>query len=91
MISKELMRLRKTELVELFENERQRADEQHDRAENLQEELDNIETYEDDYMKLEEVKDLIWRFKVARERYFFGVESEKETMEQLMEKLMEVE
>jgi beta-phosphoglucomutase-like phosphatase (HAD superfamily) len=86
-----LMRLKKTELVQLFENERQRADEQYDRAEILKEDLDNMETYEEESIQLDEVKDLVCQLKTARVRYFLGIDSERETMENLLEKLMEIE
>jgi hypothetical protein len=91
MISKELMRLKKHDLASLVLKYQEERDILSDKVESLKEDIESIETYENEFYKLEEVKDIIWQFKTARERYFLGVESEKDTMENLMEKLMEVE
>jgi|LakMenEpi03Aug12_release.lakeMendotaPanAssembly.Ray.scaffolds.fasta_scaffold1719746_2 hypothetical protein len=91
MISNELMRLKKHDLASLVLKYQEERDILADKVESLKEEMNEIETHDAEFWKLHEVKNIIGQFKTARERYFLGVESEKETMESLMEKLMEVE
>ena len=80
-------RLTKAELIELYENEQQRADEQHDIAEQLREELDDIETYEEEMQLFEEAQDIMGRIIDARIKLDLGVMSEAEEINNLMEKL----
>jgi phosphoglycolate phosphatase-like HAD superfamily hydrolase len=85
-----LMKLKKIELIRLYENEQQRADEQHDIAEQLREELDDIETYEDESHSLDIAKDIMARIKDARFKLDLGVMSEAEEIVKLMDKLEDV-
>ena len=81
------LRLTKAELIKLYENEQQRADEQHDIAEQLREELDDIETYEEEMQLFEEAQDIMGRIIDARIKLDLGVMSEAEEINNLMEKL----
>ena len=85
-----LMRLKKSELIDLYLSEQQRADEQHDIAEQLREELDDIETYEEEMQLFEEAQDIMARIKDARFKLDLGVMSEAEEIVKLMDKLEDV-
>lgn len=88
MISNELMRLRKHDLASLVLKYQEERDILADKVESLKEDIESIETYEDDFMKLEEIKNLIWKLKVARERHSYGVAGQEEEMQNILEKLM---
>ena len=84
-----LMRLRKSDLIDLLMNERERADIEFDRAERLQEEIDDMETYEVEFRQLEELKDLINNYKSAKERASLGVSHAREEESQLLDKILD--
>lgn len=83
------MKLKKIELVELYESEQQRADEECDRAERLQDGLNEVETYEDEFFELQEIKDLLGLIKIAKERDYLGVATAREDFEKFFDKLMD--
>jgi hypothetical protein len=87
-----LMKLKKIELINLYENEQQRADEQSNRAECLQEELDEAQSALDlsneDNLDLEEIRDLLNLIKIAKERDFLGVATAREDFENAFDKLL---
>lgn len=84
-----LMKLKKHELCALLINERERADIEFDRAENAIQELDEVETHEDEFLELEEIKDLINRIKTEKERSSWGVSLARETEAELTQKLLD--
>lgn len=80
-------RLTKAELIELYENEQQRADELFDENECLKDDIANIETYEEEMQLFEEAQDIMGRIIDARIKLDLGVMSEAEEINNLMEKL----
>lgn len=89
---KTLMRMTKAQLIEECLNQQQRADEEHDKFCNAQDELDDVETYEEEFYELEEVKKLIYKARTSHMRYLeLGVKSEKEEFEKLLAELLEIE
>ena len=84
-----LMKLKKYELCALLINERERADIECDRAENAIQELDEVETYEEESFELMEIKDLIQRIKTEKERASWGISLARETEAELTQKLLD--
>jgi hypothetical protein len=82
------MKLKKIELVQLYENEQQRADDHFDSMQRLQEELNEVETHEDEFFELQEIKDLLDLIKIAKERDFLGVATAREDFETAFDKLL---
>ncbi len=80
-------RLTKAELIELYENEQQRADELFDENECLKDDIANIDTYEEEMQLFEEAQDIMGRIIDARIKLDLGVMSEAEEINNLMEKL----
>jgi beta-phosphoglucomutase-like phosphatase (HAD superfamily) len=89
-----LMRLKKSELIDLYLSEQQRADEQFDRAETLEKEKEEIEEELDEKIGFEDTldiaRDLMELIKASRYKLSLGVESEREELEKLTEKLEEI-
>ena len=85
-----LMKLKKAELIEMIENEKQRADEQLDRAERLQDEIiEDTEKYKDDSMELAELKEWIEQYKTAKIRLDLGIMTEQEYCFKYLDKILE--
>ena len=88
------MRLKKSELIDLYLSEQQRADEQFDRAETLEKEKEEIEEELDEKIGFEDTldiaRDLMELIKASRYKLSLGVESEREELEKLTEKLEEI-
>ena len=84
---KQLMRMNKKDLIGLITNLSEERDKEFHRAESALDELNDTETYEDDFHTLKECKDIMERIKNARWKLSLGVESEREDLEKLMEKL----
>jgi hypothetical protein len=82
-----LMRLKKIELIELLEKEQQRADELFDENECLKDEINEIDTYEEEMQLFEKAQDIMGRIIDARIKLDLGVISEEEEINNLMEKL----
>lgn len=91
---KELKRLTKAEIIAIAVNERQRGDEQFDRAETLQNDFTEIEAELEEKREFEDTLDiakhLMERIKAARWKLSLGVESEAEELEKLTDKLEEI-
>jgi beta-phosphoglucomutase-like phosphatase (HAD superfamily) len=89
-----LMKLKKRELIYLYGKEQQRADEQFDRAETLEKEKEELEEELEEKIGFEDTldiaKDLMERIKASRWKLSLGVESEREELEKLTEKLEEI-
>ena len=88
------MKLKKRELIYLYGKEQQRADEQFDRAETLEKEKEELEEELEEKIGFEDTldiaKDLMERIKASRWKLSLGVESEREELEKLTEKLEEI-
>jgi len=84
-----LMRLKKIELIRLIDMEKRRHDELFDRYEQTREELKDIETYEDEFHQLQEIKDLLNEMKIAKERESWGVITSREDFDKAFDKLMD--
>lgn len=91
---KELKKLTKAEIILIAVNERQRGDEQFDRAENLQDEISEIESEIEEKREFEDTLDiakhLMSCIKDSRWKLSLGVESEKEELEKYIYKLEEI-
>ena len=85
---KNLMRLKKEDLTSMIINLIQEKDELYDQKENLIVEIENIETYEDEYYELGEIKDIISRIRECDERIDLGILSDIDEKEKLMDKLL---
>jgi hypothetical protein len=83
------MKLKKIELIRLYENEQQRADDHFDSMTRLQEELNEVETYENEFFELQEIKDLLDLIKIAKERDYLGVATAREDFEKAFDKLLD--
>ena len=86
---KQLMRLKKTDLIQLITNLSEERDAQYDRAQNAIEELNDMETYEEAFHTLEAIKDIMERIKDSRWKLSLGNLHEQEEIDKLMEKLEE--
>ena len=84
-----LMSMTKKDLVSIIENLSREKDELFDKAERLQEEIDDMETYEDEAAQLDELKDIINNYKIAKERAYLGVSYAREEESQLLEKILD--
>jgi hypothetical protein len=87
------MKRTKAELISDLENMTHEKDVQYDRAENLQSLVDNLEEMILDLEKSEEtldiLLDLINLLYVATLRFNAGIESERETIDNLTEKILD--
>lgn len=86
----QLMKMKKSDLVDIIDNLSRERDEAIDQLENARTELDEIETYEDEFHSFEIAKDIIERLKHARDKFDLGVISEAEEIEKLNYKLEEL-
>lgn len=86
---KQLMRLKKTELIQLITNLSEERDNQFHRAESALDELYDMETYEDEFHTLEEAKDIMEQIKDSRWKLSLGNLHEQEEIDKLMEQLEE--
>lgn len=91
---KEIKRLTKAEIIEIALNERQRGDEQFDRAETLQNDVAEIEAELEEKREFEDTLDiakhLMSCIKDSRWKLSMGVESEREELEKFIYKLEEI-
>lgn len=84
-----MMKLKKIELIKLIINLSKERDELFDINQNLKQEIEEIETYEEEFYKLEEIIDLISRIKTERERASWGVSLARDNEIKLTEKLLD--
>lgn len=84
-----MMKLKKMELIRIINNLSRERDELFHQKESLKEELDEVETYEDEFYQLEEIKDILERIKTEKERASWGVSLARETEVELTEKLFD--
>ena len=84
-----LMSMTKKDLVSIIENLSREKDEIFDKAERLQDELNEVETYEDEFYRLEKILDTIDNFKIARTRLDLGIESEREYFEKYLYEILD--
>ena len=59
-----------------------------DDNDSLKDELNEVETYEDEFHELQEIKDLLDLIKIAKERDFLGVATAREDFENAFDKLL---
>lgn len=85
----ELMRMKKKDLVLLIGNLSRERDESIDELSNAREELSEVETYEDEFYQLEELKGLIENYKIANEREYLGVATAREDKEKYLDKILD--
>lgn len=88
---KELKKMTKAELIQECLNQRERGDIEYDKYCNAQDELNSVETYEDEFYLLEEIRDLIGRMRISKERYDSGILTELEEYNELIEELFTYE
>lgn len=81
--------MKKKDLVLLIGNLSRERDESIDELSSAREELSEIETYEDEFHQLEELKDLIENYKIANEREYLGVATAREDKENLLSKILD--
>lgn len=86
---KSLMRLRKKDLIGMLLTERERADNQFDRAERLSDDLRELEDYENDVLVLDVLKDLIEQYKIENDRESWGVSFAREEKDRLLGKILD--
>lgn len=84
-----LMSMTKKDLVAIIENLSREKDEIFDKAETLKEELNEVETYEEEFHQLEKILDTIDNFKIARTRLDLGIESEREYVEKYLYEILD--
>jgi cell shape-determining protein MreC len=82
------MRTKKIELIKMIDNLQKENDHLVDDNDSLKDELNEVETYEDEYHDLQEIKDLLNLIKIAKERSYLGVATAKEDFESAFDKLL---
>jgi len=83
-----LMRTKKIELIKMIDNLQRENDHLVDDNDSLKDELNEVETYEDEFHELQEIKDLLDLIKIAKERDFLGVATAREDFENAFDKLL---
>lgn len=83
-----LMRLRKKELISMINRLQDERDSLFDETQRLKEDIEETETYEDEFHQLEELKDCIDLLKISKERHFLGVATALEDIENLTDKIL---
>jgi cell shape-determining protein MreC len=82
------MRTKKIELIKMIDNLQRENDHLVDDNDSLKDELNEVETYEDEFHELQEIKDLLDLIKIAKERDFLGVATAREDFENAFDKLL---
>ena len=83
-----LMRTKKIELIKMIDNLQRENDHLVDDNDSLKDELNEVETYEDEFHELQEIKDLLNLIKIAKERDYLGVATAREDFENAFDKLL---
>ncbi len=84
-----LMKLKKIELIKMIDNLQRENDHLVDDNDLLKDELNEVETYEDEFYELHEIKDLLDLIKIAKERDYLGVATAREDFEKAFDKLLD--
>jgi len=84
-----LMKLKKIELIKMIDNLQRENDHLVDDNDLLKDELNEVETYEDEFYELQEIKDLLDLIKIAKERDYLGVATAREDFEKAFDKLLD--
>ena len=82
-----LMKLKKIELIAMINRLQEEKDILFDEKESLKDDLNSVETYEEEFHKLEELRDIIENIKIAKERHFLGVATAFEDFQKYNEAL----
>lgn len=85
-----LMSMTKKDLVSIIENLSRERDELFDELTRVREDLNEVETYEDEFHSLEIAKDLMGRIKDSKFKLDLGVETEREEIAKCLDKLEEI-
>jgi hypothetical protein len=83
------MKLKKIELIKMIDNLQRENDHLVDDNDLLKDELNEVETYEDEFYELQEIKDLLDLIKIAKERDYLGVATAREDFEKAFDKLLD--